>query len=140
MSAYVRHLTLPNTSRLLGSPRTGGRIPRLGALPILAEKQIALACAGSWHQHGGGHERGTRGWRGQDERIWAAELSCAVLACLGQMQHHPGSPTGLAATKGGLQHTRSERESRTWDGPRGQVLHWVRRRCLKVADSWGSLL
>lgn len=53
---------------------------------------------------------------------------------LGQMQHHPGSPTGLASIKVGAE---SERESRTWDGPRGQVLHWVRRRCLKVADSWG---
>lgn len=72
---------------------------------------------------------------------WSMDLSGRTVVCsaglLGQMQHHPGSPTGLAATKVGSE---SERESRTWDGPRSQVLHWVRRRCLKVADSWGSLL
>lgn len=70
---------------------------RLGPLPFLAEKRIALASTGSWHQPGGQHEGGTRGVgseRGeQDQRrhrtgrvglagalIWAAELSCAVLA------------------------------------------------------------
>lgn len=72
---------------------------------------------------------------------WRIDLSSRAVVCgagvLGQMQHHSGSPTGLAPSRWAPE---SERESRTWDGPRGQVLHWVRRRCLKVADSWGSLL
>jgi hypothetical protein len=67
-------------------------------------------------------------------------VECRVQCVVGvprQMQHRPGSPTGLAATQGPKVGSESERESRTWDGPRSQVLHWVRRRCLKVTESWG---
>lgn len=44
--------------RSLG-PEDGRQDLRPGALPILAEKRIALASAGSWHQPGAQREGGT---------------------------------------------------------------------------------
>lgn len=145
--AWVRHQTLQTHVEAPGGTDDGRQDPRAGALPILAEKRIALASAGSWHQPGCEHQRAqggtvvregasrqvrhrtTHSWsRALISWIWCGRAVVCGVGLLGQMQHRPGSPTGLAPTEVGSE---SERESRTWDGPRSQVLHWVRRRCLK---------